>query len=103
MRSAKNKTPYVIYKLSREKAINRAYWTGNPGDDLSTASHPSCGEDSNEPLPRSMNLQLVQMHPITTSSQMPQLNEGPGCLLQLMSEPKARVKISCFGMFSKKC
>jgi hypothetical protein len=31
--------------------VNRGYWTGDPGDDLATASHPSYGEDSNEPLP----------------------------------------------------
>lgn len=51
LRTANNKSPYAIYELSREKAINRGYWTGDPGDDLATASDPSYGVDSNEPLP----------------------------------------------------
>ncbi|KAF7372345.1 Integrase catalytic domain-containing protein [Mycena venus] len=51
MRTEKHKSPRAIYELSREKAINRGYWTGDPGDDLATASHPSYGEDSNAPLP----------------------------------------------------
>ncbi|KAJ7676904.1 hypothetical protein DFH06DRAFT_976326 [Mycena polygramma] len=51
MRTANNKTPHAIYELSREKAINRGYWTGDPGDDLAMASDPSYGVDSNEPLP----------------------------------------------------
>ncbi|KAJ6471144.1 hypothetical protein C8R47DRAFT_1200291 [Mycena vitilis] len=40
-----------IDRLSREKAINRGYWTSDPGDDVATASDPSYGVDSNEPLP----------------------------------------------------
>ncbi|KAJ6616080.1 hypothetical protein B0H10DRAFT_2219820 [Mycena sp. CBHHK59/15] len=51
IRTANNKSPQAIYELSREKAINRGYWTGDPGDDIATASHPSYGEDSNEALP----------------------------------------------------
>jgi hypothetical protein len=51
IRTAKNKTPLAIYELSREMAINRGYWTGDPGDDLATASHPSYGEDGDAPLP----------------------------------------------------
>ncbi|KAJ7877362.1 hypothetical protein B0H14DRAFT_2342344, partial [Mycena olivaceomarginata] len=51
LRTANNKSPRAIYELSREKAINRGYWTGDPGDDLATASDPSYGEDSNAPLP----------------------------------------------------
>ncbi|KAJ7603860.1 hypothetical protein DFH06DRAFT_1021797 [Mycena polygramma] len=51
IRTANNKSPHAIYELSREKAINRGYWTGDPGDDVATASDPSYGVDSNEPLP----------------------------------------------------
>jgi hypothetical protein len=51
IRTAKNKSPQAIYELSREKAINRGYWMGDPGDDLGTASHPSYGEDASQPLP----------------------------------------------------
>ncbi|KAF7354472.1 Integrase catalytic domain-containing protein [Mycena venus] len=51
MRTEKHKSPCAIYELSRERAINRGYWTGDPRDDLATASHPSYGEDSNAPLP----------------------------------------------------
>ncbi|KAJ7067739.1 hypothetical protein B0H15DRAFT_794090 [Mycena belliarum] len=51
LRTAGNKSPHAIYELSREKAINRGYWTGDPGDDLQTALDPSYGVDSNEDLP----------------------------------------------------
>ncbi|KAK7025670.1 Integrase catalytic domain-containing protein [Favolaschia claudopus] len=51
IRTAGNKFPQAIYQLSREKAINRGYWTGDPGDDLATASDPRYGEDSEEQLP----------------------------------------------------
>ncbi|KAJ7303710.1 hypothetical protein DFH08DRAFT_825643 [Mycena albidolilacea] len=50
MRTENHKSPRAIYELSREKAINRGYWIGDPGDDLATALHPSYGKDSNEPL-----------------------------------------------------
>lgn len=45
IRTAGNKTPIAIYELSREKAINRGYWTGDPGDDLASASDPYYGVD----------------------------------------------------------
>ncbi|KAJ7791557.1 hypothetical protein B0H14DRAFT_2624867 [Mycena olivaceomarginata] len=35
---------------------NRGYSTGDPGDDLATASHPSYGEDGSAPLPPSDEL-----------------------------------------------
>ncbi|KAJ7795294.1 hypothetical protein B0H14DRAFT_2391756 [Mycena olivaceomarginata] len=56
IRTAKYKSPQAIYELSRAKAINRGYWTGDPGDDLATASHPSYGEDASGPLPPSDEL-----------------------------------------------
>ncbi|KAJ7076552.1 hypothetical protein B0H15DRAFT_790469 [Mycena belliarum] len=51
IRTAGNKTPIAIYQLSRTRAINRGYWTGDPGDDISTASSPDYGEDPAEQLP----------------------------------------------------
>jgi hypothetical protein len=51
IRTAGNKTPAAIYQLSREKAINRGYWTGDPGDDVQIASDPSYGHDPQVPLP----------------------------------------------------
>ncbi|KAJ7119245.1 hypothetical protein C8R43DRAFT_901076 [Mycena crocata] len=51
LRTAHNKSPLAIYELSREKAINRGYWTGDPGDDITIASDPTYGEDSSAPLP----------------------------------------------------
>ncbi|KAF7349604.1 Integrase catalytic domain-containing protein [Mycena sanguinolenta] len=51
VRTAGNKTPQAIYQLSREKAINRGYWTGDPGDDINTASDSAYGQDPDAPLP----------------------------------------------------
>lgn len=45
IRTANNKTPIAIYELSKMKAINRGYWTSDPGDDVSEASDPLYGED----------------------------------------------------------
>lgn len=62
IRTAGNKTPTAIYQLSREKAINRGYWTGDPGDDISTASDPHYGDDPNERLPPADELQNDPAH-----------------------------------------
>lgn len=35
VRTAGNRTPIALWELSREKAINAGYWTGDPGDDVS--------------------------------------------------------------------
>ncbi|KAJ6599541.1 hypothetical protein B0H10DRAFT_1959063 [Mycena sp. CBHHK59/15] len=51
IRTAGNKTPLAIYQLSKEKAINREYWTGDPGDDLETILDPAYGHNPNAPLP----------------------------------------------------
>ncbi|KAF7372481.1 Integrase catalytic domain-containing protein [Mycena venus] len=51
VRTAGNKTPQAIYELSKTRAINRGYWTGDPGDDITTASDPAYGEDPEERLP----------------------------------------------------
>ncbi|KAJ7575721.1 hypothetical protein C8J56DRAFT_801146 [Mycena floridula] len=52
MSTEHSKTPESIYALSRAKAINRGYWSGDPGDDIETASGLNYGRDSeNEPGP----------------------------------------------------
>ncbi|KAF9066029.1 hypothetical protein BDP27DRAFT_1424297 [Rhodocollybia butyracea] len=44
------KTLLALYELSREYAKTRGYWTGDPGDDIQTAQHPSYGlEDEGVP------------------------------------------------------
>jgi hypothetical protein len=40
-----------MYELSRQHAINRGYWSGDPGDDMETASDPSYGHDPTVPMP----------------------------------------------------
>lgn len=47
VRTAGNKTPLALYQLSREKAINQGYWTGDPGDDVGAVSD-NYGEDPRE-------------------------------------------------------
>ncbi|KAJ7854131.1 hypothetical protein B0H13DRAFT_1903773 [Mycena leptocephala] len=69
LRTANNKSPFAIYKLSREKAINGGYWT-----DL-IASHPSYGDDPNEPFLPSMDLVLTPHRRITPSSPTQRLSE----------------------------
>ncbi|KAF8207865.1 hypothetical protein K438DRAFT_1575587 [Mycena galopus ATCC 62051] len=51
IRTAGNKTPIVIFELSRETAIGRGYWTGDNGDDLDTATDPFYGYDGDAPQP----------------------------------------------------
>ncbi|KAJ6479899.1 hypothetical protein C8R47DRAFT_983223 [Mycena vitilis] len=51
IRTAHNKTPLAIFELSRETAIRRGYWTGDPGDDPGTAADPLYGYDGEGPLP----------------------------------------------------
>ncbi|KAJ7761442.1 hypothetical protein B0H16DRAFT_1414953 [Mycena metata] len=52
IRTAKNKTPVALYELSREAAIARGYWTGDPGDDIATvANDPLYAYDGEAPLP----------------------------------------------------
>jgi len=51
LRTMRNKTPIAIFELSRQAAITRGYWTGDPGDDHQTASDPMYGFDGEAPLP----------------------------------------------------
>ncbi|KAJ7586790.1 hypothetical protein C8J56DRAFT_787630, partial [Mycena floridula] len=50
MSTEHSKTPESIYALSRTKAINRGYWSGDPGDDIETASCLNYGRDSENKL-----------------------------------------------------
>ncbi|KAJ7586418.1 hypothetical protein C8J56DRAFT_787482 [Mycena floridula] len=52
LRTEHAKTPTALYELSKAKAINRGYWTSDPGDDIFTASQPGYGRESeDQPLP----------------------------------------------------
>jgi hypothetical protein len=51
IRTAHNRSPVAMYELSREKAIQRGYWTGDPGDDVCTASGAEYGLDPNSHPP----------------------------------------------------
>jgi hypothetical protein len=57
LRTERNKTPIAIYELSREAAITRGYWTGDPGDDLATASDPLYEFDGDAPMPPAADVQ----------------------------------------------
>ncbi|KAK0241037.1 hypothetical protein EDD85DRAFT_764032, partial [Armillaria nabsnona] len=46
IRTAGHRTPLAMYKLSREQAIRRGYWTGDAGDDIETVlNNPFYGEE----------------------------------------------------------
>jgi hypothetical protein len=51
IRTAGNKTPVALYELSKEFAIQRGFWTGDPGDDMATASSEMYGHDPDAPVP----------------------------------------------------
>lgn len=47
IRTDHNRSPVVLYELSREQAINRGYWTGDAGDPLEEVqNNPRYGVDS---------------------------------------------------------
>ncbi|KAG8915996.1 hypothetical protein FRC02_004297 [Tulasnella sp. 418] len=50
IRTARNRSPVALFELSREAAITRGYWTGDPGDNLNTASDPNYGVDGEAAL-----------------------------------------------------
>ncbi|KAE9383941.1 hypothetical protein BT96DRAFT_843082 [Gymnopus androsaceus JB14] len=43
VRTAGNKMPIALYEISCEHAKTHGYWTGDPGDDIHTASHSMYG------------------------------------------------------------
>ncbi|KAJ6570460.1 hypothetical protein DFH09DRAFT_1080028 [Mycena vulgaris] len=95
----KNKTPGAIYELSRERAIARGYWTGDPSGDLETvANHPLCGYDGEAPLspagessdeaasatqgkPAGVDVEVPQAQAQVGLSHLPSLSSGMGISL----------------------
>ena len=55
MRTERNRTPLAMYQLSREVAINRGYWTGDPGDPAG-AVDDLYGMDDSAPAPPAAEL-----------------------------------------------
>lgn len=59
LRTERRKIPVAIYELSREKAINGGYWTGDgadPGDPIEVANDEFYGMDGEAPLPPAAEL-----------------------------------------------
>lgn len=48
IRTAHYKTPLALFALSRQTAITKGYWTGDPGDPEETAADPLYGCDGGE-------------------------------------------------------
>ncbi len=49
IRTAQHRTPIAIFELSRQHAITRGYWTGDPGDDIHIANLSGYGlEEGNQ-------------------------------------------------------
>lgn len=46
-----NKTPIALFSISRQTAISRGYWTGDPGDPVEDAIDPFYGFDGAAPMP----------------------------------------------------
>ncbi|RDX40695.1 hypothetical protein OH76DRAFT_1450524 [Lentinus brumalis] len=51
IRTERNRTPVALFELSREIAIQRGYWTGDPGDSAADAGDPLYGVDGQAPAP----------------------------------------------------
>ncbi|KAG6827117.1 hypothetical protein H0H93_015853, partial [Arthromyces matolae] len=51
MRTEGNRTPTAIYELSRERAINGGYWTGDPGDNVNDIGEDYGEEDATGRMP----------------------------------------------------
>jgi hypothetical protein len=51
IRTAHYRTPIAQFEISREKAINQGYWTGDAGDSIDEASQSFYGVDSDAPIP----------------------------------------------------
>lgn len=49
IRTEHHHSPIALFELSREEAITRGYWTGDPGDDISTAGRPDYGTENELP------------------------------------------------------
>jgi hypothetical protein len=51
IRTEQNRTAIILFELSRTELTRIGKWTGDPGDENSTASHPHYGVDGEGPLP----------------------------------------------------
>ncbi|KAI0739365.1 hypothetical protein C8Q80DRAFT_1111999, partial [Daedaleopsis nitida] len=51
LRTERNRTPVALYELSREIAIRRGYWTGDPGHTVEDVEDPLYGVDGHAPAP----------------------------------------------------
>lgn len=51
LRTERSKTPIAIFELSRQFAITRGYWSGDPGDDVEDAEDPLYGYDGDAQMP----------------------------------------------------
>ena len=49
--SEHNKSPMALFALSRQTALSRGYWTGDPGDAVEDAEDPLYGFDGEAPVP----------------------------------------------------
>lgn len=56
IRTEHNKTPIAIFELSRQTAITRGFWTGDPGDEVDVAADAMYGFDGEAPNPPPSNL-----------------------------------------------
>jgi hypothetical protein len=75
LRTEHNKTPLAIYELSREAAITRGYWTGDPGDDIFVASDPMYGVDGDGPLPSNENAEGNDNDEVIGDEQLTEVRE----------------------------
>ncbi|KAF8904024.1 hypothetical protein CPB85DRAFT_1226001 [Mucidula mucida] len=63
-RTERNRTPVLLYELSREQAINQGYWTGNMGDPIKVVEgNNSYGIDPSAPLPSANKMNSADDHP----------------------------------------
>ncbi|KAF9004171.1 hypothetical protein BDZ89DRAFT_1145726 [Hymenopellis radicata] len=64
LRTERNRTPVLLYELSREQAINRGYWTGDMGDPIEVVEgNNSYGIDPSAPLPPANEMNSADDHP----------------------------------------
>jgi hypothetical protein len=51
IRTERNRTPIMLFELSRVELLRAGKWTGDPGDEIDIADHPLYGVDGEGPLP----------------------------------------------------
>lgn len=63
LRTERNRTPIALYELSRERAIIRGYWTGDPGDKDSSVDGSYGSHDYGAPTPPAEEISVDPVHP----------------------------------------